>query len=74
MSSLISLGAPFHLPDFKFTAARVFRRDLTSKSFDNRLTAGSTTNWSAAGIRRLKAMFSCSIYTPLSRCSYLETL
>ena len=65
---------PFHLPDFESAAWRVCWRDLTSNSLDSRFTTGSTIHLSADGIRRLKPMSSCSIYTPLSLCSYLETL
>lgn len=69
----LTLGL-FHLLDFKASASRVCWSDLISKLLDNRFTTGSTVHRSAGGICRLKPMFSCSIYTPLSRCSYLVTL
>jgi hypothetical protein len=55
--------------DLEPVASRVCSIDLSSDARETRLTMGSTTQCSATGIWRLRAIASVSMYTPPSRSS-----
>ena len=52
------------------TASAVCWSEVTIDDLDTRRTIGSTTKRSAAGISRLRAIASSSMYTPPSRSLY----